>query len=370
MGIRWSPAGVLAVMCVAFLGFYLMRETLWPLLPFSSPGPHQHSPRVSVAAVLCAAVVAAQRGGVEVRRVHEAQQLNAKNKGGNTQTRNPVTDGDLRSHFAMARTLQLAFGGGLRVVSEEHGAVEGQGEGAFPNVVVGTVDNVCPEEISSNSAANTRFVDLRELQVWIDPLDATQEYTESLLHYVTTMVGIAHKGKAIAGVIHKPFEEDPAQRTYWAWTDVAVSGNLEEVLSRDRAAAGDTSRPHKLIVSRSHTGDVEEVARVAFQGRPMEVELAGGAGYKTLQVILGRASLYLHTTLIKKWDLGAPNGLLTALGGRLTTVQGRDVDYAAPRSDADVVSHGGVVAALDGHAHYLDVLAALHPTSKAPRVDS
>ena len=198
--------------------------------------------------------------------------------------------------------------------------------------------------------------------MWIDPLDATQEYKEgkedeSLLKYVTVMVCIAIKGKPIAGIIHQPYNdkgksEEGGGVTKWAWVDHASSLSLTQAVEPHGSKKDDNLR---VVVSRSHPGDVVSVAESAFKesGQTVTPVKAAGAGYKVLQVVEDRADLYLHTTAIKKWDICAGDAILRAVDGRMTTRTGEEIDYSFEGSPKNEL---GLVAATKNHAKYLDKL--------------
>ena len=80
------------------------------------------------------------------------------------------------------------------------------------------------------------------------------------------------------------------------------------------------STKKNIIVSRSHAGTVKETIQSRIPNS--DVIPAGGAGYKVLSLFEGVANAYVHTTLIKKWDICAGNALLSAMGGKMTTLSG------------------------------------------------
>ena len=190
--------------------------------------------------------------------------------------------------------------------------------------------------------------------VWIDPLDATKEYTEGLKQYVTTMVGIAIDGKgfflrekfrystfeknwkseAVAGVIHFPFTGE----THWGWVE---HGN--NLLDRN-----EQSKFNSFIISRSHTGNClfcdfwsqreckgqfsysgtsEKVLKEAM-GEKVHITKAGGAGYKIVELFNGGAESYFHDNKIKKWDICAGEAILrSTCYGKFTDMSGQRIDY-------------------------------------------
>ena len=133
-----------------------------------------------------------------------------------------------------------------------------------------------------------------ELVTWVDPLDATQEYTEGLTQYVSIMACLTKNGQPKAAIMHFPFRNE-------TW---AVIG--DEWLERPGM---EFSPPQNVIVSRSHAGEIKQVLE-GFALTP-----AGGSGYKSAEVMKGHNLAYVHTTKIKTWDICAPDTFLRATNG-------------------------------------------------------
>ena len=94
------------------------------------------------------------------------------------------------------------------------------------------------------------------------------------------------------------------------------------------------------MVSRSHQGDVMKMAE-KFKP-PGVVTPAGGAGYKVWEVAAGHEDVYIHSTVIKKWDICAGAAILNTLGGRLTDADGKDIDF---RKAWEYTHETGIIAA-------------------------
>lgn len=281
---------------------------------------------VNLRLVLIGSIQAAVEGGIKVLEVYNSTKLNLKSKGLTKEgANNPVTDADMLSHCAMYYGLIHTFPH-IQVISEEHSSEKA--------CLTSHNLDLDPTVLHSRHELPDESVAAADITVWIDPLDATQEFTEKLVEYVTTMVCVAVKGVPTLGVIHFPF----SGYTTWAWVGQHVP--VKHAVPQGKI---------KVITSRSHKGDVSSVVRSAL-GKDVELVQAGGAGYKSIQVATGNASAYIHTTQIKKWDICAGDAVLRALGGKMTTLTGEDITYGA---DSDFINKRGLLATLTGHENLL-----------------
>jgi Golgi-resident PAP phosphatase len=75
-------------------------------------------------------------------------------------------------------------------------------------------------------------------------------------------------------------------------------------------------------------------------GDKVKVLKAAGSGYKIIQVLEGNATVYIHNTKIKKWDLCAGNAIVNALGGKMQTLKNprKEINYS--KDSSTVVTEG------------------------------
>lgn len=301
--------------------------------------------KISVRKLMSAVIDVAEMGGKEVVKIRGKADIGERSKGQTREGANdPVTDGDMLSHRIMFWGLKRSFPG-LRVVSEEHEAWEGE-------VPLPRLDH---DGLREDTNILGGEIELDRLTIWVDPLDATQEYTENLTKYVTTMVGVAVDGRAIGGVIHKPFSNE----TIWSWrrqkNHLLNHLHILDEVELNRVYPEDEGP--RVIVSRSHKGEVYKMVE-KFKP-PGVVTPAGGAGFKMWEVAVGHEDVYLHSSLIKKWDLCAGAAILNTLGGRLTDAEGEDIDFS---HEWEYRHETGIVAAKYDQAGYVQALKLIGNT--------
>ncbi|KAK6178760.1 hypothetical protein SNE40_011272 [Patella caerulea] len=327
VNVRLNPVGFVVFLVLGLsLAFYIFGLPKW----------FREEERVSMREVLSVSIDLAQRGGIKVKAVAELHKLNPVSKGKTKEGKDELkTQGDLESHKAIVYGFSKAYPG-MKVISEEHDTTPID-LAAVPEV------NKHIKEVLDNVVSD-QSIPVSQITIWIDPLDATEEYKDELYEYVTTMVCVAVRGNPVIGVIHKPFLKETA----WAWVGYGHSKNLEKTSPETNA-----KKTPKIIASRSHPGQIEGVVHESL-GTDATVTPAGGAGYKTLEVIRGHADAYIHVTAIKKWDICAGNALLSALDGKMTTINGRNIIDYSPNGSP--INSEGLLATMNNHNDYLDKL--------------
>nr|CAB3226109.1 3'(2'),5'-bisphosphate nucleotidase 1-like [Phallusia mammillata] len=279
--------------------------------------------------VLAASVRIADKAAELVRQIMTSGDLGIVDKGGQ---KNLQTKAD-RSVEKLIRASLISKFPKLVIIGEED-------EGLDPSADA-KVD-LDPEVMKMECPANYSTVNEENIVVWVDPLDGTAEFTEGLLDHVTILIGLAVNGKAVGGVVNQPFynyqsgSQSQLGRSIWGLMGLGAFGwNRAEPPTGRRI----------LITTRSHSNKLVNLCLESMS--PTAVERQGGAGNKVIRVIEGEADAYVFASPgCKKWDTCAPEAILCAIGGQLTDVHGKKIQY-----DADVKwpNLGGVIATYREH---------------------
>jgi 3'(2'), 5'-bisphosphate nucleotidase len=173
-----------------------------------------------------------------------------------------------------------------------------------------------------------------------------------LLVQVTVLIGIAYKGRAVAGIIHQPFFGEHG-RTIWGIEGVGVrgldvsKGNLTALINKVVILV---TGKRVIVTTRSHSTALVQSALDSLKDKKLldELERVGGAGYKVLKCLEGAAAYVFASGGCKKWDTCAPEAVIRSAGGELTDISGRRLNY---EENVQRLNSGGVLASSPGINH-------------------
>jgi 3'-phosphoadenosine 5'-phosphosulfate (PAPS) 3'-phosphatase len=394
-GLARKPPYLFRLLCLLMVGTAVLRLAHFSTLAALAPPPAR-VPAHQLFETLARAVVAAGAELVLLQGATGGVALATGTYPDGSPERHTVADG---SSAAVLRRVSLAFPG-LAVVNEEEVAAAAAAAAAAPGAAPGAAGSAArgwrPTQAwrggggegdgsSSGSGRGEGGVDasalraaalrsptlpLSELGVFLDPLDATQEYSEGLWDFVTVSACVARCGVPIVGLLYQPFQ----QRLYWtrpgtgvnvafsadgaveaeralahAWGDEVGGGGAccqqQQQQQRQRQPAAGAAAAEeapalanatasagglRVLLSRSHSSQGSAAALAALLPPSAALLPAGGAGYKFIQVLEGAGEAYVHPGGIRKWDVCAGEALLRAAGGAVAQWDGAAIDYCLP----------------------------------------
>ena len=125
--------------------------------------------------LLNVAIQAAEAGGDKVYGIKKGGAENQKSKGKTAEgVDDPITMGDTLSHEAIVGTIKKAYGDSIFIYSEEKESHNLDLEGIKePTYDLGS-------KVGKYLTGSDDLVPKEDVTIWVDPLDATKEYTENL----------------------------------------------------------------------------------------------------------------------------------------------------------------------------------------------
>jgi len=269
-----------------------------------------------------------QHSGNVIKDFYFSQNLNARTKEDNS----PFTDADIKVQTIIVKSL-LHFWPNLKIIGEEDEDFKSKLDFDYAAlktnfILDDTFAGLKPTEFN-----------IKDAIVWVDPLDGTVDFLKGELSSVTTLIGISLKNEAKIGVVGRYFKpikkEDGTEEylfdpvCYFAHADqkkafmVEYSKSLIPVEFKSSPPATD----YTVITSKNHlTPFMSEW--ITKNLHPAKVLRIGGAGNKMISVIEGVAHCYAHPGKgTKKWDTGAGEAILKALGGNAIDNNGQQIGY-------------------------------------------
>lgn len=327
---------------------------------------------ISISKLLSACVDAALRGCHEIRTV---QNRTLKSKGSydrkvtmklDNDPRSALTEADVKAQAMIIGCLRKTYGTFLNIVGEEDG-----NEDATPLDTI-SLTYLNNNLVQFNVNEKDDIVPLKDVCIFVDPVDGTREFVEGRLHAVQCLIGISLNGRAIAGAIGLPFprgaegfnadSEDPNATS-------VIYGLVGSASDNDKSDAGlvgcynenlrneimKNSDKDTLVIttgdsSNSLLNDARNCVFKVAESLKLKTtkKIQGGAGNKLLDVAEGGSDVALMNFTTCLWDTCAPEAIVKAAGGKVTDIFGSPLTHKF--NAKSVMNHLGVIGSMGNDA--------------------
>uniref|UniRef100_A0A914I516 3'(2'),5'-bisphosphate nucleotidase n=1 Tax=Globodera rostochiensis TaxID=31243 RepID=A0A914I516_GLORO len=299
-------------------------------------------------------------GGI-IKDIMRGGDLKIVNKDQTGKMKDLQTEADRSAQFCIEQSLRAKFGEYLQIIGEEdisasipsrqpepspnglHLQIVGKEDvtTAVPSLEVLNMDDQVPNEL--------RNIDLQDVVV----------HTKIR---VTVLIGITHRGRPVAGVVHQPYYDGGPTadglvadgRTVWSIVGLGTFGHQKAAAAKTATLSNESGEQMSrtaVTTASHHTKLVEEALKALSDQKLINaVERVGGAGFKVLRCLEGAAAYVFASSGCKKWDTAAPEALLMAAGRQI----GRLIRYDCK---VQLANSGGVLATAPGVDHQSFVAA-------------
>jgi 3'(2'), 5'-bisphosphate nucleotidase len=163
----------------------------------------------------------------------------------------------------------------------------------------------------------------------VDPLDGTKEFVSRRDEF-TVNIALIEEGQPVLGVVFAPARRE----LFWGDVRAGKAGHIDAdpdgtMPSLGNAISARPPPPQGLVAvaSRSHRSPETDAFLANY---PITDFRSIGSSLKFCVVAAGQADIYPRIGTTMEWDTAAGQAVLTAAGGRVTTLEGEPFRYGKP----------------------------------------
>ena len=185
--------------------------------------------------------------------------------------------------------------------------------------------------------------------IWVlDPLDGTKDFIQGTGNYAMHLA-LNYKQKPYIGIVLIP-ENDELWFSYGEkiWGEKRDGSNIKANLSKNK-----NLQDMVLVTSKNHRNEILKklIQKINFK----RVNIMGSIGCKIASIVRGESDIYICLSLPgksspKDWDFAAPEAILKAAGGAITTLDCQPLTYGKSNFEQD-----GIIVASSNLVTHMNV---------------